>query len=259
MMVAVNDCYLSTFLIDTEAQILTVGQQCFIKELCSWAEVFGDIHIWKIIHFNAQVLDIQTIVETWSCVYTCTMSCVQDMRDPQSLQTAFIHCNTSSEKKEKVTSHRPVYNVCMYMLICSLKKNAVALHSFLRRGSGEGGADLFSLVSGDRMCGNGSKLCQGRFGLHIRKHFFTERVVKHWNRLPREVVDAPSLLSPRWHANPCPRERREALGSTLDPSACAERRRWKRRESNLIYHVLPGGHGGTYSKHTHRLGEGLRR
>ncbi|PKU48358.1 hypothetical protein llap_1358 [Limosa lapponica baueri] len=52
---------------------------------------------------------------------------------------------------------------------------------------------LFVRECTDGMRGNGFKLKEGRFRLDIRKKCFTVRVGRHWNRLPREVVDAPSL------------------------------------------------------------------
>jgi len=64
---------------------------------------------------------------------------------------------------------------------------------YLKGASKKDGDRLFSRACCDRTRDSGFELQEGRFRLDARKKFFTMRVVRHWNRLPREVVDAPSV------------------------------------------------------------------
>ena len=69
----------------------------------------------------------------------------------------------------------------------------IAAFQYLKGAYKKAGQGLFTRACRDRTKGNGFKLREGRFRLDIRKKFFTRRVVRHCNRLPREAVAAPSL------------------------------------------------------------------
>ena len=74
-----------------------------------------------------------------------------------------------------------------------LWSDLIAATQYLKAPYKQEGSHLFERVENSRTGGNGFQLTEGRFGLDVRGMFFTRRVVRCWNGLPRESVDAPSI------------------------------------------------------------------
>ena len=77
-------------------------------------------------------------------------------------------------------------------MLCTLAHSEVCLQ-YLKGAYEQEDSQLFIRVDNGRTRGNGFKLKEERFRLDIRGKFFAKRVLRCWNRLPREVVDAPPL------------------------------------------------------------------
>jgi len=74
-----------------------------------------------------------------------------------------------------------------------LRGDLINTYKYLKGGCQEDGARLFSVVPSNGTRGNGHKLKHKKLRLNMRKNFFTLRVMEPWPRLPREVVESPSV------------------------------------------------------------------
>ncbi|KFQ76581.1 hypothetical protein N337_10753, partial [Phoenicopterus ruber ruber] len=101
-------------------------------------------------------------------------------------------------KTTRGLEHFPYEDRLRELRLFSLKRRRIwgdfiAAFKYLKGAYRKDGKGVLIRECSDKMRGNGFKLKKGRFRLYIRKKLFTMRVVRHWNRLPREVVDVPSL------------------------------------------------------------------